>query len=62
MYMCRECFGQGLIHFSGEIVKCITCQGSGEIEIPEETTLDVIQGIGRVILFNPTLPLLSGSI
>ncbi|MEW9673415.1 hypothetical protein [Ammoniphilus sp. 3BR4] len=42
MYMCRECFGQGLIHFSGEIVKCITCQGSGEIEIPEETTLDVI--------------------
>lgn len=32
MNMCRDCFGQGNVHFAGEMVKCIVCQGSGEIK------------------------------
>lgn len=31
MDVCRDCYGHGKVHFSGEIVTCMVCQGDGEV-------------------------------
>lgn len=36
MNRCRDCFGQGVVHFIGEMVKCITCLGTGEVKSLEQ--------------------------